>query len=35
MLEEAGYGDGFEAEVYFGPFVNSPGQRDWLEAEAS
>ena len=25
LLEEAGYGDRFEAEVYFGPFVNSPG----------
>ena len=35
LLQEAGYGDGFEVEVYYGPFVNSPGQRDWLEAAAS
>jgi ABC-type transport system substrate-binding protein len=35
LLEAAGYGDGFEVEVYYGPFVNSPGQRDWLEAAAS
>ena len=35
LLADAGYADGFEVEVYYGPFVNSPGQRDWLEAAAS
>lgn len=35
LLAEAGYGDGFETEIYYGPFVNSPGQREWLEAAAS
>lgn len=35
LLEEAGYGDGFKTEIYFGPFVNSPGQKEWLGAAAS
>ena len=35
LLAEAGYADGFSADVYYGPFVNSPGQREWLEAAAS
>ena len=35
LLAEAGYQDGFDVEIYYGPFVNSPGQREWLEAAAS
>ena len=35
LLEEAGYGDGFKSKVYYGPFVNSPGIKEWLEAAAS
>ncbi len=35
LLAAAGYADGFETEIYYGPFVNSPGQKEWLEAAAS
>jgi peptide/nickel transport system substrate-binding protein len=35
LLEEAGYPDGFSTKVYFGPFSNSPGIKEWLEAAAS
>ena len=35
LLKEAGYASGFSTTVYYGPFVNSPGIREWLEAAAS
>jgi ABC-type transport system substrate-binding protein len=35
LLKEAGYPNGFSTTIYYGPFVNSPGQREWLEAAAS
>ncbi len=35
LLEAAGYPDGFSTEVYYGPFSNSPGIKEWLEAAAS
>ena len=35
LLEEAGYGDGFKTEIYYGPFSNSPGIKEWLEAAAA
>jgi peptide/nickel transport system substrate-binding protein len=35
LLKEAGYGNGFSTAIYYGPFVNSPGIREWLEAAAS
>ncbi|MBI3327746.1 MAG: ABC transporter substrate-binding protein [Nitrospinae bacterium] len=35
LLKEAGYPNGFSTTIYYGPFVNSPGIREWLEAAAS
>jgi peptide/nickel transport system substrate-binding protein len=35
LLKEAGYANGFSTAIYYGPFVNSPGIREWLEAAAS
>jgi len=35
LLQEAGYPNGFSTAIYYGPFVNSPGIREWLEAAAS
>lgn len=35
LLRDAGFANGFEFDVYYGPFGNSPGQREWLEAAAS
>ena len=35
LLNEAGYEDGFSTDIYYGPFSNSPGIKEWLEAAAS
>jgi ABC-type transport system substrate-binding protein len=35
LLKEAGYPNGFATTIYYGPFVNSPGIKEWLEAAAS
>ena len=35
LLAEAGYADGFSADLYYGPFPNTPGLQEWLEAAAS
>jgi hypothetical protein len=35
LLQEAGYPNGFSTTIYYGPFVNSPGIKEWLEAAAS
>ncbi len=35
LMVEAGYADGFSTDIYFGPYVNIPGVREWLDAAAS
>jgi peptide/nickel transport system substrate-binding protein len=35
LLQEAGYADGFSADLYYGPFPNTPGLKEWLETAAS
>jgi peptide/nickel transport system substrate-binding protein len=35
LLEEAGYPDGFSADLHYAPFPNAPGLEEWLEAAAS
>lgn len=35
LLKEAGYPDGFSTDLHYGPFPNSAGLKEWLEAAAS
>lgn len=35
LLKEAGYENGFSTDLYYGPFPNSAGLKEWLEAAAS
>ena len=35
LMKDAGYPDGFSTQVFYGPFVNSPGIAEWLESAAS
>ena len=34
LLEEAGYGDGFTFDLYWGPWGATPGELTWLESAA-